>query len=1102
MNGDRLIFSLPVKRWCFLSFIFLVSHAGFSQCLWYPDNDNDGFGAQVAGTSGPCGVVPPGMVSNHQDCNDLAVNTKAWAPIGGVSTGSGNVVNTKLRIAPDGTPYVLYQSYIDPDPRVLITVRKYNGTTWVPVGGEPIGVSDYMLSADLAIDGAGVPYVSFVDQNQGFRVSVIKYDAVGNAWNVVGSRGFSAHDVATNAPVGIAIDNSNVPYIFYANAAGYDGFVMRYDQGTASWQNVGVGPVAAGLGSGEYGIAISGSGIPYVVFTESNTEISVMRFTGGNWQVVGTRSFSDNLAFSPQLALDANNVPYVAYLDDDGMGSPPNLTVQRYNAGTGAWTKVGSPVYSDYTELSLAVDRLGVPYIAYTPNGNITVARWNGTSWQTVENADFANGMSPSLAIAPDNVPYVGYKDLSASDDAWVSLVAPVIVVPDKPILSSTKSGICSGETIPLSVASSASLHHAAAWTWYAAGCGAGTALGTGSTLNVSPTVTTTYYARGEGGCVLTGLCESITINVTTSPTTPTLAATKTAVCPGGTTTLSIATGTLGQPATQQWAWYATTCGVAAQRLGTGTSMVVTPSTTTTYYARGEGGCQGSCAPISIQVVELPVASGPAATATSICSGGAGTLTVTPVSNVASYQWRVSNGASWTDIAGQTTATLSRAAADLQTYPAENVYSVVLKNSLGCEQTLSSNLKILSYPQPAIAVGGNPIPATICSGNNTSFSVTTSSGANLDYQWQVDDGSGFANVGNGGVYSGATTSTLHITGAGVSLHGRVYRVVISSVGCSAITSDGQATLRVTDAAVAITQQPADASVCAGGGTSFGVIASGSDLGYQWQERRGAAYTDLTDNGSYTGTTTALLTLAGTTASMNGRTYRVIVTNSTCGTSAMSDGLATLAIATSGVDITDDPSDVTICQGENITFQVSAQGSPLTYQWQASADGISFEDIADDGDYAGTTTGTLMILAAARMNHYYYRAMVSNGGCESVASGGAMLTVNTEPGAEGCPYVLLVSEGLSPNGDRILDYWVIEGIERYPGNRVKIYNVWGDLVFEQNGYANEVQAWWGESNRGATLAGNRAPDGTYYYTIDLGDNQGKDSLLKGFVVLKR
>jgi gliding motility-associated-like protein len=1100
MNGDRLIFSLPVKRWCFLSVIFLVSHAGFSQCLWYPDNDNDGFGAQVPGTSRPCGVVPPGMVSNHQDCNDAAANTKAWAPVGGVSTGSGNVVNTKLRIAPDGTPYVLYQSYIDPDPRVLITVRKYTGGAWVPVGGEPIGVSDYMLSADLAIDAAGVPYVSFVDQNQGFRVSVIKYNAAGNAWTVVGSRGFSAHDVATNAPVGIAIDNSNVPYIFYADA-GYNGFVMRYDPASTSWQNVGAGPVASALGSGEYGIAISNSGIPYVVFTESNTEISVMRFTGGNWQVVGARSFSDNLSFSPQLALDANNVPYVAYLDDDGMGSPPNLTVQRYDAGTGAWAKVGSPVYSDYTELSLAVDRLGVPYVAYTPNGNITVARWNGTGWQTVENADFANGMSPSLAIAPDNVPHVGYKDLSASDDAWVSLVAPVIVEPDKPILSSTKTSICSGESTPLRVASTVSLHHAAAWTWYAAGCGTGTALGTGVTLDVSPTATTTYYARGEGGCVLTGLCAPITISVTTSPTTPTLSATKTAVCPGGTTTLSIATGTLGQPATQQWTWYATTCGVAAQRLGTGTSMAVAPSETTTYYARGEGSCQGSCTPIPIQVADLPVANGPVAAATSICSGGAGTLTVTPVSNVASYQWRVSNGASWTDIAGQTTATLSRAAADLQTYPAENIYSVVLKNSLGCEQTLSSNLKILSYPPPAIAGGGNPIPATTCSGNDASFSVTTSGGANLDYQWQAHEGSGFADVGNSGVYSGVTTSTLRITGAPVSLNGRLYRVVINSTGCSAITSDGQAALRVTDATVAITQQPVNASVCTGGGTSFGVIASGSDLGYQWQGSSGAAFTNLTDNGSYTGTTTALLTLAGTTASMDGRTYRVVVTHNTCGTSAMSDA-ATLAIATSGVTITGDPSDVTICQGENITFQVSAQGSHLTYQWQASTDGISFEAITDDGDYTGTATGTLVILAASRMNNYYYRAMVSNGGCESIASGAALLTVNTEPGAEGCPYVLLVSEGLSPNGDNILDYWVIEGIERYPSNRVKVYNVWGDLVFEQNGYANEVQAWRGESNRGTTLAGNRAPDGTYYYTIDLGDHQGKDSLLKGFVLLKR
>jgi gliding motility-associated-like protein len=93
--------------------------------------------------------------------------------------------------------------------------------------------------------------------------------------------------------------------------------------------------------------------------------------------------------------------------------------------------------------------------------------------------------------------------------------------------------------------------------------------------------------------------------------------------------------------------------------------------------------------------------------------------------------------------------------------------------------------------------------------------------------------------------------------------------------------------------------------------------------------------------------------------------------------------------------------------------------------------------------------------------------------------------------------LSVSEILSPNGDDILDAWIIEGIERYPKNFVKIFNVWGDLVFEQQHYDNEINPWRGECNQGTT--DQRIPDGTYYYILNPGDGS---KVLKGFVMVKR
>lgn len=51
----------------------------------------------------------------------------------------------------------------------------------------------------------------------------------------------------------------------------------------------------------------------------------------------------------------------------------------------------------------------------------------------------------------------------------------------------------------------------AAAWTWYAGGCGSGTAIGTGTSITVDPLVSTTYYVRAEGGCNTTA-CAQVTV--------------------------------------------------------------------------------------------------------------------------------------------------------------------------------------------------------------------------------------------------------------------------------------------------------------------------------------------------------------------------------------------------------------------------------------------------------------------------------------------------------------------------------------------------------------------------------------------------------------
>ena len=101
-------------------------------------------------------------------------------------------------------------------------------------------------------------------------------------------------------------------------------------------------------------------------------------------------------------------------------------------------------------------------------------------------------------------------------------------------------------------------------------------------------------------------------------------------------------------------------------------------------------------------------------------------------------------------------------------------------------------------------------------------------------------------------------------------------------------------------------------------------------------------------------------------------------------------------------------------------------------------------------------------------------------------------------ADGCEKVF-PKKGFSPNGDGNNDFFYIEGIENYPNNRVQIYNRWGNLVFEVNGYDNQSNVWASESNVGVIVGQRNVPDGTYFYLIDLGDGSKP---MSGFLVINR
>ena len=98
--------------------------------------------------------------------------------------------------------------------------------------------------------------------------------------------------------------------------------------------------------------------------------------------------------------------------------------------------------------------------------------------------------------------------------------------------------------------------------------------------------------------------------------------------------------------------------------------------------------------------------------------------------------------------------------------------------------------------------------------------------------------------------------------------------------------------------------------------------------------------------------------------------------------------------------------------------------------------------------------------------------------------------------------LTIYNGVSSNSDGKNDGFIIEGIEAYPKNTLKIFNRWGVLVYQKEGYTN-AEPFDGYSNGRSTVEqGKRLPQGTYYYILDYQDSVGQTHNQSGWLYLKK
>ncbi|MEO1626947.1 MAG: gliding motility-associated C-terminal domain-containing protein, partial [Bacteroidota bacterium] len=87
--------------------------------------------------------------------------------------------------------------------------------------------------------------------------------------------------------------------------------------------------------------------------------------------------------------------------------------------------------------------------------------------------------------------------------------------------------------------------------------------------------------------------------------------------------------------------------------------------------------------------------------------------------------------------------------------------------------------------------------------------------------------------------------------------------------------------------------------------------------------------------------------------------------------------------------------------------------------------------------------------------------------------------------------IVIFNAVSANGDNINDVFYISGIDEFPDNHLEIYNRWGNKVYSVDGYNNEWDGTW---------EGQDLPDGTYYYILELNDDDRR--IFRGYLELFR
>lgn len=450
-------------------------------------------------------------------------NGQTWQTVGteGFSASGSGVCNwQRLLIDRYNTPYLSFNDEGFGTTSGQGTVMKFNGTSWVSVG-TPGFTQNFAHHSDFAFGGGDTLYYSYADGSSTAMsmAAVMMYN--GTTWSSIGSSlttgecQYSSLAVAANGTVYLGMIDNGV-----TNGAMV---VKKYSGGV--WTDLGTMPVSTASGAAYADLALDKFDTVYVTYqdkSEAPGKVRVKKYNGSTWVNVGDPMLAltgpgAGPAMDIYLAFDISNNPYVSY--SHTFQGPPRISVQKFNGTT--WELVGPAQFSSgqfetslFSSMALPKD---APYISYQHGGlgmKASVKKYNNTTsaWENVGTPAISSDVSAFTSIAVDgngNV-YVAYFDQANGNKNTVKKYT-VCEAPEIQSVVAQGSPICE-DSATLKV--TGVLHDASSWKWFSGTCNSGTLIGSGDSIKVNPSQGTTYYVKGLGGCVVSGACLEVHVDV------------------------------------------------------------------------------------------------------------------------------------------------------------------------------------------------------------------------------------------------------------------------------------------------------------------------------------------------------------------------------------------------------------------------------------------------------------------------------------------------------------------------------------------------------------------------------------------------------------